>query len=207
MFSELFFRFFSFFQPVSSIGACQTIITGIGNKGRQYIGTRHNIGFMVIDEIEKKLSGKKIFYKFNSRIAVGTLDNRPIMLVWPRTYVNRSGVALAQLLKQCAVPASNCLVAVDDFNLPLGTIRLRQNGSHGGHNGLKSLVQHIGDQFPRLRIGIGPLPGQCSIIDFVLGQFTETESKQLHSVLQRATMAAECYSAQGIQSAMSKYNG
>jgi PTH1 family peptidyl-tRNA hydrolase len=138
----------------------------------------------------------------------GTLfSTKKVLAIKPRTLMNRSGKAVEKYLACLRLPASRMLVVVDDYNLPLGKIRARGNGSDGGHNGLKSIIGCIGEEFPRLRIGIGPCPGKGSgIIDFVLGTFSANEEEQLKSVIPRAAEACELFVKSGIQTVMNRFN-
>lgn len=182
-------------------------IVGIGNKGVKYHNTRHNIGFDVIDQltlsmrhrIQKRLPYAKGF--------IGAVtDNTTALCVKPDTYVNRSGVAVEQILSIYKIPTSSCIVVVDDFNLPLGKLRLRHKGSSGGHKGLQSIIDYVGNDFPRLRVGIGPLPRDTRVTEFVLGKFQENEMKLKDTMVKRAQEAIRCYLDQGIEKAMSKFN-
>jgi PTH1 family peptidyl-tRNA hydrolase len=140
-------------------------------------------------------------------IAVGRdAGGKRIAAAKPLTYVNRSGEALAAILKKYNLSPSKCLVIVDDFNLPLGRLRFRRNGSDGGHNGLKSIIGYIGIDFPRLRVGIGPRPQKGSVIDFVLGTFSKEESEQLHPIFPSIREAIHLYIGQGIEAVMNRYN-
>lgn len=185
----------------------QTVFFGIGNIGPRYALTRHNIGFMVIDELEKGLTKRSSFRAYESDICSGYLKNgTPVIAAKPRTFVNKCGSSYATILKEFRLPTTAGIVVVDDFNLPLGSIRLRKNGSDGGHNGLKSIIAKAGSEFPRLRVGIGPKPQQSNIIDFVLGEFEQESKEILASVVSRSVNALIDYASHGIDWTMSRYN-
>jgi len=187
----------------------ELLIFGLGNPERRYDGTRHNIGFEVIDGLRgilgDSVSPPKLCCEAECRTAGGA-DQKPVMLVKPLTYMNLSGDAVGALVSKYKLSAANCLVIVDDFNIPLGKIRFRKDGSHGGHNGLKSVTAAIGAGYPRLRAGIGPLPAGVTIIDFVLGRFDSGEREKVAEVVKTAAEAVLYMIENGIDSAMNRYN-
>ena len=182
------------------------ILLGIGNVGEQYVKTRHNIGFVVVEKFARKNSPctKKKFK--HSLVWECSFAGKKIVVCQPNTYVNRSGTAARELFDFYGVAEDKMLVVVDDFNLNLAATRFRQSGSDGGHNGLKSLIEHSSKDFARLRFGIGPLPENETIIDFVLGNFSAEEEKTVGEKLDFAVEAIECYLENGIVAAMNKYN-
>jgi len=199
------FCFFNLFgqkkKPVAD-----ALILGIGNIGGQYSNTRHNIGFEIVDSLQSHY-GKTAWQKYrDALVCVVDIAGKNVVLVKPITFVNRSGTALASCLSAYSVPVNLGLVVVDDYNLPLGTTRFRQNGSDGGHNGLKSIIATVGQDFPRLRIGIGPKPAGINTIDFVLGRFTNEEEKTLAATIDAAVAGIEVFIAQGIDKAASIAN-
>lgn len=181
------------------------IVLGIGNIGLKYDGTRHNIGFDVVEELKRKGSCTTRNFKHGSVVEIAINGIRTALLK-PNTYVNLSGIAAAELLEFYKLTVQDILVVVDDFHLPLGTIRYRGKGSAGGHNGLKSLIESIGHDFPRLRFGVGPLPDGESVIDFVLGQFTSEEKPLCAETIQRAAESVEFFVNNGLASTMNKFN-
>lgn len=185
-----------------------TVIFGLGNPGLQYRNNRHNIGFWVAERFSGCLKNCREEYICDTSAFSGVLrSGQKVLIIKPLTYMNRSGIAIKNGLIKSGIPVSKMIVVVDDYNLPLGKIRVRRNGSHGGHNGLKSIVEYIGTGFPRLRIGIGPLPENSNVIDFVLGNFTEHEEKLLkENVLEKAASALELFVTEGIDTAMNTYN-
>lgn len=209
------------------------VVCGLGNVGAQYQNSRHNIGFDVIDALALKLGlsfrpGPGDYYVasnlpqdqkppsrwrrwFGHRMSPSPVDGPPTALIRPTTYMNRSGRAALQALRRYQLPAQRLLVVCDDFHLPLGAVRLRKSGSDGGHNGLKSLIMELEtDEFPRLRLGIGPKPPAEEIVTFVLGHFSSAESESRQDAVAQAVNAilyllAE-ESAISLDLAASKYN-
>lgn len=160
------------------------LIVGLGNPGRRYKGTRHNLGFMVLDELARTLKTRFID-ETDLSIAVAGDNGRHIVLIKPLTYMNRSGSVMPKLMRRYPVPFSRLLVICDDVNLPLGRVRLRRKGSHGGQKGLLSIIRSLGtEEFPRLRAGIGPVEGD--MVSFVLSKFRWKERKRVRSVVKRA---------------------
>ena len=186
------------------------LIVGLGNPGADYAKTRHNAGFMLLDELaERWRAGWTTARKFRSRVAQAEQGGRRVLLGKPQTYMNASGEAVAALARFYQVRSeSGLLVVVDDADLPLGEIRLRSRGSSGGHHGLESVEQHLGSRgFARLRIGIGRQTGAREITNYVLGRFNSAERALMQSVLARAADQAECWLDAGIEKAMSQFNG
>ena len=188
----------------------ELLIFGLGNPERKYDGTRHNIGFDVIDALSAVLvdgvSAPQLLCEAECRAASRGPGRKPVMLVKPLTYMNLSGDAVGALIGDYGLSAAECVVIVDDFNIPLGKIRFRKDGSPGGHNGLKSITAAIGPDYPRLRIGIGPLPPGVSVIDFVLGRFDAPEREKVAEVVKTAAEAVLYMIENGTDSAMNRYN-
>jgi PTH1 family peptidyl-tRNA hydrolase len=178
------------------------IVFGLGNPGRLYQKTRHNVGFMVVSRLARRM-GLKFDKKFcSSRVAEG----EGIVLAKPYTYVNLSGKAAKALLQRFSLSPEELLVVCDDVALPLGRIRIRRKGSDGGHNGLRSIIKELGtENFPRLRVGIGR-EGIKDLVGYVLGEFEREEMEILEKVLEVAVDAVECIIKEGIEEAMNKYN-
>jgi PTH1 family peptidyl-tRNA hydrolase len=199
-------RLFSFFRRKSDfLRDVRLVVLGIGNPGSRYEQTRHNIGFLTVDAFSRSLKNTKIFTACNSSITIGNDEKAGrIALVKPRTFVNRTGETVRCLAAQST--GAPFLVVVDDLNLPLGKIRFRPNGSDGGHNGLKSIIAVIGNEFPRLRIGVGPVPAGMSTVDFVLGPFDRQEQEAVNRVVARAVQAVACYALNGAQAVMNTFN-
>jgi len=178
------------------------IVLGLGNPGRLYQKTRHNVGFMVVSRLARRM-GLKFDKKFcSSRVAEG----EGIVIAKPYTYVNLSGKAAKALLQRFSLAPQDMLVICDDVALPLGRIRIRRKGSDGGHNGLRSIIKELGtEEFPRLRVGIGR-EGIKDLVEYVLGEFEREEMEILEKVLEVAVDAVECILKEGIEEAMNKYN-
>jgi PTH1 family peptidyl-tRNA hydrolase len=196
------------------------VVVGLGNPGREYIGTRHNIGFELIDALAAKLawtSGPGEFdrlarTKFEALAMDGqmTLANggtEKVLLLEPTTYMNLSGRTVQQALAFYDLTPRDGLIVLDDVALPCGRLRLRAGGSSGGHNGLKDIERALGTiDYPRLRIGIDPPPPRVPQKDYVLGRFTEAQRKQLDPVVTRACSAAITWIERGIEAAMNQFN-
>jgi PTH1 family peptidyl-tRNA hydrolase len=186
------------------------IIVGLGNPGREYAVTRHNAGFLAVDLLAARSKAEwRSERKFDSLVARWTgATGGDVLFCKPQTFMNASGEAVGPLAQFYRVMPEQCLVVVDDADLPLGELRLRPQGGTGGHHGLESLEQHLGTKlFPRLRIGIGRKDEKREITGHVLGKFSEAEARTLDEVLKRAADQMECWVAEGIQRAMNKFNG
>lgn len=183
------------------------LITGLGNIGAKYTFTRHNAGFMVVDSLA--LNNSETFKentKLKSLITKIRLNGEDTLLVKPTTYMNLSGEAIRAVIDYYKIPVENTLVVYDDLSLDLGKIRFRASGSDGGHNGIKSIIQHLGtNKFARLKIGIGPQPGIPSEA-FVLQNFGNDELDKLKTVINKSTEAIEYYFTNGIEKTQNSYN-
>lgn len=179
---------------------------GIGNPGWAYKGTRHNVGFMALDELAKLLGCKIRSRRFHSLVAEVEADGARVVLAKPQTFVNLSGRAAQALASHYGVQPSKILVICDDVNLPLGRIRVRASGSDGGHNGLKSIIGCLGTQaFPRIRIGIGQ-PPDGNMVDYVLSRFHRSELPTVREQVCRAAEAAMVVIREGVEAAMNRFN-
>ncbi len=183
-----------------------SLLLGLGNIGRKYHHTRHNVGIDVLTQFasdKMKMPEQCESYE-KAEIVV---DDKNIIIAIPTQFMNNSGYAATALLHRYSLTPNEMLVIVDDFNLPLGTLRIRKSGSDGGHNGLASIIEQLEtNQFPRLRVGIGPLPDDSSVVDFVLGTFKEDEQKIVNKMITDASEAARFVITDGIDEAMKKYN-
>ncbi|MBF6614681.1 MAG: aminoacyl-tRNA hydrolase [Chloroflexi bacterium] len=184
------------------------LIIGLGNPGPKYAGTRHNAGFMAVDELARRHNLHFSQKQANAEIARGNINGTTAIVAKPLTYMNLSGNAVGALLRYYKIPLDRLLVVYDDIALPLGTIRIREKGSAGGHNGLTDISRHLGTQtFPRLRIGVDrPVAAHHSQIDWVLGRFTKDEQKVISDVLPRTAEAIETILRDGLERAMNSYN-
>lgn len=178
------------------------LVAGLGNPGREYQRTRHNIGFMVLDRLAVDA---QLPWEFSAKWNAGWAKS-DVILVKPATFMNRSGEAVAAIANFYKIAAEEVLVVLDDFALPLGRLRLRAQGSSGGHNGLESVFEHFGtESVPRLRIGIGAAPAQGAT-DYVLGRFFEEEQPLLDATIRRASDAVKCAIDKGLIAAMNLFN-
>lgn len=187
-----------------------SLVVGLGNPGPEYARTRHNAGFMVVEQVAAGLSARWTFEKrFSAQVAKGDRDGQRLMLAEPQTYMNASGEAVAALLNFYRVPLARLLVVVDDADLPLGGLRMRPQGSSGGHHGLESIESHVGSrEFARLRVGIGRRDeGRREITGHVLGKFGTAEMPLFEKVLERAAKQVACWWTDGVAAAMNRFNG
>ncbi|MBT5954649.1 aminoacyl-tRNA hydrolase [bacterium] len=185
------------------------LIVCLGNPGQKYENTRHNIGFRIGDSLAKSLSLDQVGSKFKSTYFKGTFQSSitNIHLIKPLTYMNLSGEAVIAAANYYKVEPSNIIVVYDDYDIELGTIRLRMKGSGGTHNGMKSIIQHVGNNlFPRLRIGIGPKPSFMDTSRFVLSNFSNSEEDILKDVISQSVDAIKSVLSDGIEKAMNKVN-
>lgn len=186
------------------------LIVGLGNPGPEYANTRHNAGFLALERFARLhgLSGAKT--RFHAGVIEGTVAGRGVMLMQPMTYMNRSGLAVGEAARFHRLEPADLMVVVDDFALPVGSIRIRGSGSHGGHNGLADVQRALGtDAYPRLRVGVGApeVEGRrISQTEHVLGRFTDDQLAALSPVLDRSCDAIECWLADGLEAAMNRFN-
>lgn len=184
------------------------LIVGLGNPGKKYDQTRHNIGFEVIQALAQRYATAPGRLKFEGQIQEGLVGSEKILLLMPHTFMNLSGRCVRYALDFYKLPPADLLLICDDFHLPLGTLRLRPSGSDGGQKGLADTIRQLGtDQFARLRLGIGPVPDQWDPADFVLGKFAAHEHKAVNDEIKRACEAAATWVEQGVLAAMGKFNG
>lgn len=183
------------------------LIVGLGNPGRQYEHTRHNVGFDTIDELSKRLNIPLSQSKWKGLYGIGQASGQKVLLLKPLTFMNLSGEAVRAVIDYYQMEIEDLLIIYDDLDLPVGKIRLRQKGSPGGHNGIKSIVAHLGTQeFNRIRIGIDrPEPG-VSIIDYVLGRFRPDESAAIQAALKKSAEACEAWLTLPFLQVMNQYN-
>lgn len=185
------------------------VIAGLGNPGNKYEGTRHNIGFEIIDYISRVYDIKVNRLGFKSLYGQGMIDGEKVLLIKPQTFMNLSGQAIKPALDFYKIPPENLFLICDDVNIPLGTLRIREKGSAGGHNGLKDIIYMLcSDEFPRLRVGVGaPQNEHIDLADHVLGMFSKEENEILLKVAKRITEALPVMMKDGVSKAMSRYNG
>ncbi len=179
-------------------------VVGLGNPGRDYAGTRHNLGFEVIDELRRRWSVKLKSWKSVADLAL--VKSRDVVLVEPKTFMNASGQAVGTVMRYYGIDSRDALIVVDEVQLPLGRLRLRRSGSDGGHNGLKSVIEHIGSDFPRLRIGVERGDRTTDLSDRVLSRFTPVERDAIDRAVARAADAVEAFVVEGLPAAMNRFN-
>jgi PTH1 family peptidyl-tRNA hydrolase len=184
------------------------LIVGLGNPGLKYENTRHNIGFDIIDSLSKKFNIDKFKEKFSGLIAEGIINNEKVLILKPQTYMNLSGNSIIQVINFYKInPEKDMLIVYDDMDLPLGKIRIKEKGSAGGHNGIKSVISHVGDKFIRIKCGIGKALTKNENIDFVLGKFTKEEQKYVEKMTEETINSIDdiCNNT-NIERIMQKYN-
>jgi PTH1 family peptidyl-tRNA hydrolase len=184
------------------------IVVGLGNPGKQYDKTRHNVGFDVIDILAKEYGISVTKIKHKALIGEGRIGSEKVLLVKPQTYMNLSGETLIDIYKYYKVDLSNIIVIYDDIDLAVGKLRIRKQGSGGTHNGMRSITKCLGStDFPRVRVGVSkPMPGQ-DLADFVLSRFRKEEAIDLENGLEKAYRAVDCIIRENIDMSMNKYNG
>jgi len=183
-----------------------TAIVGLGNPGRRYRGTRHNLGYEVVDRLAARLAIRFEDDGWN-RVGRGRADGVHVLLAKPETYMNVSGQAVKDLLRTRRRRPADLLVVHDDLDLAIGRLRLRPGGGPGGHNGIRSIIEYLGTaDFPRLRVGIGRPPAGVDPAEFVLERFSSQERAVVDAVIDQAADAAFCVAVQGLDAAMNRYN-
>ena len=184
------------------------IVVGLGNVGAEYEKTRHNAGFMALDAIAEKCSVRVDRVKFHALVSEATLAGVRVLLMKPTTYMNNSGVAISEAASFYKIPPENIIVLHDEISFDVGIIRIRRKGSAGGHNGLKSIIAHVGsDAFPRIKIGVGKKPSpEYDLVDFVLGKFSKDDLDALKAKNSDIISAVELMITGKIEEAMNKYS-
>ncbi len=183
------------------------LVVGLGNPGNQYENTRHNVGFLTVDILAKKLNISVKKLKFKSLYGETRLNTEKLILIKPQTFMNNSGASVREWVNFYKVPPENLIVIQDDIDIPFATLRLRQKGSAGTHNGMKSIIYQIQkDNFPRVKIGVGQKNGQMDLADFVLSGFVKEEQKAIEEAILLAADAVLDIVKNGIEHAMNRYN-
>jgi len=182
-------------------------VVGLGNPGRNYSGTRHNVGFDTVELLANRNNINLNKIKFKSIYGEGIIGGKKVILLKPQTYMNNSGMAVLDVYNYYKMPLENILVIVDDVDIEFGTIRIRKKGSDGGHNGLKSIIYQLGSQdFPRIKIGIGKRKEGQDLADFVLSKFSKDEKPRIEEAVLNAAMAVETIITYGIDEGMNQFN-
>ncbi len=185
-----------------------TVIIGLGNPGNKYEFTRHNVGFRVIDVLCEKYNIKLNKLKHKALYGEGIIQGKRVMLAKPQTFMNSSGESVRDIVEWYKLPLDNIIVIYDDVDLPVGTVRIRPNGSAGTHNGMKSVIYQLqSDSFPRIRIGIGKAPEGWDLADYVLSKFTVEDFAPVKQSVERAAAAVPIILTDGVTAAMNLYNG
>lgn len=183
------------------------LITGLGNPGREYRDTRHNVGFMLLDRLAERFKLRFTRLESQALVTKAEYEGKRLVLAKPQTFMNLSGRPVGALTRFYKIPHSNLLVVYDDVDLPFGTLRMRPGGGSAGQKGMGSIIERLGsDAFPRLRIGIGRPPGRMEAADYVLQEFSKAEKEQALIILDRAVEAVLTFVSTGIDQAMNQFN-
>lgn len=183
------------------------VVIGLGNPGKDYTKTRHNVGFDTIDNLAKRNNIVLNKIKFKAVYGEGKIGNEKVLLVKPQTFMNNSGLSVMELMQFYKIPTQNIIVIVDDIDIDFAAIKIKIKGSAGSHNGLKSIIAHIqNDDFPRVKIGIGKKHGNQDLADFVLSRFSKDERMDIESSILTAAEAVETIICEDINKAMNKFN-
>lgn len=180
------------------------LIVGLGNPGNQYENTHHNAGFMAVERLAESKPWKTEHKALTQKVSIA---EKEVLLAKPQTYMNLSGESVQALMTWYKVSPSNLLVFSDDVNLDVGRIRVRANGSHGGQNGLRNIIDHIGDKFPRIRFGVGKCPPEWDLANWVLAKFSGDDRTVFNKALEKVPDLVKCYFEMGIAKCMERYNG
>lgn len=183
------------------------VIAGLGNPGREYVGTKHNVGFEVIDKLAQEYTIHVTKFKQKGLIGDGSIKGEKVLLLKPLTYMNLSGESIREVLKFYKIPIEKLIVIYDDTSLPVGATRIREKGSAGGHNGMKSIISQLGtNEFLRVKVGIGEKPNGWDLADYVLSRFSKDDEPMIVSGIERAALAAELLITKGTAYAMNQTN-
>lgn len=184
------------------------LLVGLGNPGREYKDTRHNVGFMLVDRLAVRLNARGLKVQSKAVVTDAKYEERKLILAKPQTFMNLSGQSVQGLVHFYKIPLTNFMVLSDDLDIPFGTIRIRASGGPGGQRGMSSIIEHLGTkEFPRLRLGIGRPPGRMDPADYVLQNFSKDEQQILSEVLDHAAQAVFAFVTHGLNKAMNEFNG
>ena len=183
------------------------LVVGLGNPGRKYEDTRHNVGYSVLAELNRRHGAGAARSKFHADVVEANIEGERALLLAPLTYMNLSGTSVLEASRFYKLPLEDLLVICDDMNLPLGKLRMRTKGSSGGQKGLADIINRLGDeQFARLRIGIGEPPSGWNAADFVLSKFNKQEKTEIELTVMQAADAVALWASQGTEACMNRYN-
>lgn len=184
------------------------VIAGLGNPGAKYVNTRHNIGFMVVDELAGKSGISVTEKKHKALVGKGIVSGEKVLLVKPQTFMNLSGESIREIIDYYKIEEKSELIVIsDDISLGVGALRIRKKGSAGGHNGLKNIILHLGhDEFQRIRLGVGEKPSDYDLADYVLGHFQEEDRALIAESVKQAAEAVEVMITEGADKAMNQFN-
>lgn len=196
------------FRKPAPTGPVDFLIVGLGNPGKKYEGTRHNAGFMVLEQLAELTGTRVNRVKFKSLCGEAVIQGKKVLLVIPQTFMNNSGEAVREALSFYKLPPERCLVVCDDISLPVGTIRIRRKGSDGGQRGMRSIITLCSsEQFPRIKVGVGQKPNpDYDLAAWVLSRFSESEKAPLYEAVKHAAEAAELVVNGEIDTAMNRYS-
>ena len=185
------------------------VIVGLGNPGKEYVNTRHNVGFRVVDAIADKYHIAVTEKKHKALVGKGVVEGQKVLLVKPQTYMNLSGESVREVIDYYKVDETEELIVIfDDISLDVGKLRIRKKGSAGGHNGIKNIIAHLGhDTFQRIKMGVGDKPKGYDLADYVLGHFSAEDNRLMQDSIARAVEAVTVMMADGPDKAMNQYNG
>ena len=191
-----------------SAGGISWLLVCLGNPGKQYENTRHNIGFLTADALEKRYGVKINKLRYRALTGEVKIGGQRVLVIKPQTYMNLSGEAVKLAGGFYKIPPDHVLVISDDVSLPLGKLRIRAGGSAGGHNGLKNIIAHLGtDQFPRIKVGVGaPAHPDHEMVDWVIGNFTPQERKTVDEAIEKVLDAVECLREKGVSETQNRFN-
>ena len=189
-------------------GPVEWLVVGLGNPGPKYEWTRHNVGFLVVDELAERASIPVQKLKYKALTNTTVIGGQSVLLMKPTTYMNLSGESVGQAARFYKIPPERVLVISDDVALPQGKLRIRRSGSAGGHNGLKNIIAHLGTQeFPRIKVGVGDKPKKMDLADYVLSRFSKEDRAAMEDAFKEAAKAVEVMITEGMDTAMNQFNG
>ena len=195
-------------RPAAPTGPVEAIVAGLGNPGREYENTRHNAGFLVLDQIAGSCGVRLDRLKYKSLCADAVLGGRRVLLMKPQTFMNLSGESVRAAADFYKVDPEHIIIVYDDISLDVGQLRIRKKGSAGGHNGIKNIISHLGTQeFPRIKVGVGDKPKKMDLADYVLSRFSKEDRAVMEDAFREAAGAVEMMITQGADAAMNQFNG